>query len=141
VATQEEIVRKLGNRFTWDQIQSRWFSYLRPDLLRTDYSVEENRQLLKLSLTEYGNWQQIASKMGGKPKRSARQVRATIKGMYEKLSRLFISLQTPDDVDALPRMFFQKRWGRDAVESIRDHFFTTCIKQVNSRMRNGAPQV
>jgi hypothetical protein len=141
IPTQEEIVKKLGKRFTWDQIQNRWFSYLRPDLLRTDYSVEENRQLLKLSLTHYGNWHQIALEMGGKPRRTDRQVRTVIKGMHRKLQRLFIHLQTQDDVDALPRMFFQKRWGRDAFVSIRDHFVTTLLNQANNRFWNGMPVI
>jgi hypothetical protein len=131
IPTQQEIVKKVGKRFTWDQIQNRWFGYLRPDLLRTDYSIEENRQLLKLSLTHYGNWNQIASMMGGKTKRTPRQIRTVIKGMHRKLQSLFIHLQTQDDVDALPRMFFQKRWGRDAFVSIRDHFVTTLFNQRN----------
>jgi hypothetical protein len=141
IPTQQEIVKKVGQRFTWDQIQNRWFGYLRPDLLRTDYSIEENRKLLKLSLTHYGNWNQIASMMDGKPKRTPRQVRTVIKGMHRKLQSLFIHLQTQDDVDALPRMFFQKRWGRDAFVSIRDHFVTTLFNQRNKRFGNGMPLI
>jgi hypothetical protein len=136
IPTQQKIVKQVGQQFTWDQIQNRWFGYLRPDLLRTDYSIDDSRKLLKLALTHYGDWHKIASMMGGKPKRTARKVRNAIKGMHRKLHSLFIDVQTPDDVDALPRMFFQRHWGRDAVVSILDHFFATRINQAATRFWN-----
>jgi hypothetical protein len=105
------------------------------------YSVEEYRQLLKLALTDYGKWEEIAVKLGGRPRRTARQVRISITRMHDRLLRVLIAIRTPEDVDALPRMFFQWQWSRDAVNSIRAEFLAACIKRAHGRMWNGRRQI
>jgi hypothetical protein len=108
MAVWESIALEVGRGFTARQVMDRWFYHLRPGMAREALTAEERRQLLRLSITEFGHWARIAAHIGDGQGRSCGQVKSAVVAMHGKLARLGITLHTPEDVDALPDEFFAK---------------------------------
>jgi hypothetical protein len=117
-----DIARDMGSGFTARQVMERWMCYLGPGIRRGEFSIEERRECLRHSISWFGDWGQIASKIGDGTQRTAPQVKWVIVAMHHKLRRLQITLQRPSDVDALPDKFFEKGGSTSKLEEIRNHF-------------------
>jgi hypothetical protein len=133
-AEWDDIAHEFGTGFTSRQVMDRWFYYLRDGISREKFTIEEKRQSLKLSITNFGNWARIASLIGTGNNRSSAQVKSAILAMYCKLGRMSIQLQCPDDVDALPDEFFRKTIPFQELKAIRTKFFETRIKALQEKL-------
>jgi hypothetical protein len=90
-------------------------------------TIEEQRQALKETVRSFGDWKQIAARVGNGQSRSCTQVKSAVKAVCDKLQRLEIKLQHPDNVDALPQRFFAGKGAPHVPVRIREEFLHTRI--------------
>lgn len=100
------VAREMGNRFTDHQCQERWIKYLKPPLDRSPMGLEERRLLVKIAVTNYGKWKEIAEKARHYKIRSATQVKNYIVSQFRKMDTLGLRPQTPEEVDCIPDSVF-----------------------------------
>jgi hypothetical protein len=112
----------MGCGFSARQVMERWLCYLGPGISRDEFSVAERRICLKESVINYGDWGRIAARIGNGTQRTAPQVKGVAVAMHNKLKRLQITLQHPNDVDALPDCFFEKRSSAPMGNEIQTHY-------------------
>jgi hypothetical protein len=138
---REEIAKEIGDGFTARQIMDRWYYDLRPGISRHEFTIEERRQVLKLSNTNLGNWSRIAAQIGTGTNRICAQVKSAVSEILAKLKRIGISLQTPEDADALPDEDFRKTGLVNELQKIRNKFFETRIRTLEAKLEAGKEAV
>jgi hypothetical protein len=103
-----EIAADFG-KFSVRQCRERWHNYLKPPLVRTEFTIPERREILTYALTDYGHWERIAGRIGNGKVRSPAMVKNMLSNLVPKLRKMGFEVRSRDDVDCLPDVVFQ--WG------------------------------
>jgi hypothetical protein len=111
-----EIAAEFG-KFSVRQCRERWHRYLKPPLIRTEFTIPERRDLLKQSLADYGHWERIATRIGNGKVRSPAMVKNMLSNLVPKLRKMGFEFQTAVDIDCLPEVVFQ--WGYPSPDEQR----------------------
>jgi hypothetical protein len=131
----ETIAKEMGCGFAARQLQDRWYYYLRPGISRAEFSAAERRECLRLAVTETCNWVSVAARLGCERVRTCAQVKSVAGTLLARLTRFQITVQHPDDVDAIPEEFFEKVVPNDRGPFIRDQFMRTRIAVLQNELR------
>jgi hypothetical protein len=108
-ADWQQIAIDHGRRFTARQLKERWNNFVRPPLDRSEFTIAERRQAMRLSVTSYGRWKDIASQIGNGVSRSPAMVKHVVWHLAPKLEAKGFCVSRPEDVDLLPDELFE--WG------------------------------
>lgn len=103
-----QIAAEFG-KFSIRQCRERWHNYLKPPLIRTEFTIPERREILKCALTDYGHWERIAGRIGNGKIRSPAMVKNMLSNLVPKLRKMGFEVRSRDDVACLPDVVFQ--WG------------------------------
>jgi hypothetical protein len=110
-----EVAVEMG-RFTPRQLRDRWMNYLRPPLDRSEFTIEERKEALKMSVNHFGKWKSIALRFGNGRSRSPAMIKNMVTHLRAKLQRLGFDLTIENDIDLLPDVLFD--WGSPESEEL-----------------------
>jgi hypothetical protein len=113
------IAADLGTGAMWRQVADRWNDFLRPELSRDPFSLDERPRMLQLGITNYGKWIRIAPRLALGRSRSLEQIKSEISGMLARLCQLHIPMHGAEDAGFLPDRFFQ---DETAGPGVREEF-------------------
>lgn len=117
------ITREMGGEFSVQQCRDRWHNYLKPPLDRSELDLEEKRRIVKEGVINYGHWKIIAENTNKNKIRSPALIKNFLVSLFQKMEKLGIKPETPEEVDYIPDVVFQ--WGsprRDVAQRLREEF-------------------
>jgi hypothetical protein len=83
-----------------------------------------------------GDWSRIAVHIGTGDNRSSVQVKSIVQSMHAKLKKYGIPLRKPEDVDALPDLFFANKVAASKMMAIRNTFADTWAHALEGQSAN-----